>query len=475
MANFSYRNRNYNASFSINANGQKILVITNPDRVELHVKNGEHIAIRKELNGNKREIDLKEPQQKDFYDGLIREARKVAEKEESDRNAKDAFNQRVDEEYRNNDESVFNQQVDREYEAQVDFNKTLNIAVVGNVSSGKSSLINAILMRHRNNAVADVGATSGVTTELNILRLNDERVRLIDSPGLGDIRKENSAVTKEFLKHIDIGILVVTGSADASQKQYFDDLRANCTRVFLVLNKCDQWDNYKSQALEDVKEQWKQCLGVDKIYAVCALGYDKQLPNNFSLDIRGVNELREDIEVFLESEGKKLLLARHMGDKKSYAQGIIVTAVTAVGVQAALPGKAFFITATQMAAITSLYYLYTGKVLSKGAVLALLPVFAGQAVATNVFLFFTSFIPPTGVVEIAAAITAISITSAMLAAVNFVLSSGIELTEKDTTGILKNKFNEYRNRVGTILKRLGMTDIRNLGSLNFKDIIDGLF
>ncbi|MFN4817342.1 MAG: hypothetical protein ACK474_18360, partial [Pseudanabaena sp.] len=164
---------------------------------------------------------------------------------------------------------------------------------------------------------------------------------------------------------------------------------------FLVLNKCDQWDNYKSQALEDVKEQWKQCLGVDKIYAVCALGYDKQLPNNFSLDIRGVNELREDIEVFLELEGKKLLLARHMGDKKSYAQGIIVTAVTAVGVQALLPGKAFY--------------------------------------------------------------------------------SGIELTKKDTTGILKDKFNEYRNRVGTILKRLGMTDIRNLGSLNFKDIIDGLF
>jgi len=164
-----------------------------------------------------------------------------------------------------------------------------------------------------------------------------------------------------------------------------------------------------------------------------------------------------------------------MGDKKTYAKGIIVTAVAAVGIQAALPGKAFFITATQMAAITSLYYLYTGTILSKGAVLALLPVFAGQAVATNVFLFFTSFIPPTGVIEIAAAITAISITSAMLAAVNFVLSSGMELTEKDTTGILKAKFNEYRNRVGSILKRLGMTDIRNLGSINFKDIIDGLF
>ena len=460
MATFSYKDRNYTASFSVNANNQQILVITNPEKVELHIKNGNRKATRKDLQGNNREIDLEEPQRKDFYDGLIEEARKVAEKEENDRNA----------------ESVFNQQVDTEYAGQVqDFNKTLNIAVVGNVSSGKSSLINAILMRKREDAVADVGATSGVTTELNILRLNDERVRLIDSPGLGDIRKENSAITREFLKHIDIGILVVTGSADASQKQYFDELRANCTRVFLVLNKCDQWDNYKPQALEDVKEQWKQCLGVDEIYAVCALGYDKQLPDDFPLDIRGVNELREDIEIFLDSEGKKLLLARHMGDKKSYAKGIIVTAVAAVGIQAALPGKAFFITATQMAAITSLYYLYTGEILSKGAVLALLPVFAGQAVATNVFLFFTSFIPPTGIVEVAAAITAISITSAMLAAVNFVLSSGIELTEKDTTGILKDKFNEYRNRVGTTLKRLGMTDIRNLGSLNFKDIIDGLF
>ncbi|MBD2152715.1 50S ribosome-binding GTPase [Pseudanabaena sp. FACHB-1277] len=457
MATFSYKDRNYTASFSVNANNQQILVITNPEKVELHIKNGNRKATRKDLQGNNREIDLEEPQRKDFYDGLIEEARKVAEKEENDRNA----------------ESVFNQQVDTEYAGQVqDFNKTLNIAVVGNVSSGKSSLINAILMRKREDAVADVGATSGVTTELNILRLNDERVRLIDSPGLGDIRKENSAVTKEFLKHIDIGILVVTGSADASQKQYFDDLRANCTRVFLVLNKCDQWDNYRPQALEDVKEQWKQCLGVDKIYAVCALGYDKQLPDDFPLDIRGVNELREDVDVFLDSEGKKLLFARHMGDKKPYAKGIIIAAVSAVGIQAIFPGRAAFITATQVGAIVSLYYLYTGNILSKGTALALLPVFIGQSVATNLFLWVSSILPPTGVVEVSAAITATSITYAMLAAVDFVLFSGLDLTEKD---ILKNKYNEYKNLLGSILRRLGMTDVRNLGSLNFKDIIDGLF
>ena len=459
MATFSYKDRNYTASFSVNANSQQIIVITNPEKVELHIKNGNRKATKKDLQGNNREIDLEEPQRKDFYDGLIQEARKVAEKEENDRNA----------------ESVFNKQVDTEYAAQIDFNKTLNIAVVGNVSSGKSSLINALLMRNRNNAVADVGATSGVTTELNILRLNDERVRLIDSPGLGDIRKENSAITREFIKHIDIGILVVTGSADASQKQYFDDLRANCTSVFLVLNKRDQWDNYRPEALEDVKEQWKQCLGVDKIYAVCALGYDKQLPDDFPLDIRGVNELREDIEIFLDSEGKKLLLARHMGDKKPYAKGIIVGALAIVGFEALLPGKAAFITVTQVGAITSLHYLYTGKVLSKKAVWALLPVFAGQAAATTVFLFISSFLPPTGIVEVSAAITAISITSAMLAAVNFALAKGVELTSEDSKDLLKDKFNEYFRIVKAILKRIGLTDIRKIGSLNFKDIIDGLF
>ena len=122
-----------------------------------------------------------------------------------------------------------------------------------------------------------------------------------------------------------------------------------------------------------------------------------------------------------------------------------------------------------------LYYLYTGRVLSKGAALAILPVFIGQSVATNVFLWVTSIIPPTGIIEVAAAVTSVSITAAMLASINFVLSSGMEITEKDTTGILKSKYNEYYKLAGDILKQIVRTDITKLGSLNFKDIIDRLF
>ena len=48
--------------------------------------------------------------------------------------------------------------------------QTLNIAVVGKVSSGKSSLINALLKLSRKQAieVAKVGAVSGVTQALTI-------------------------------------------------------------------------------------------------------------------------------------------------------------------------------------------------------------------------------------------------------------------------------------------------------------------
>lgn len=113
-------------------------------------------------------------------------------------------------------ESSFFKDVKAQYEEKApDFSKTLNIVVIGKVSSGKSSLINALLKRSRKKVLAEVGAESGVTTTLKVLRL-DERVRLIDSPGLDDVRTENSDITKEFLKHIDVGILVVSGSSDAS-------------------------------------------------------------------------------------------------------------------------------------------------------------------------------------------------------------------------------------------------------------------
>jgi hypothetical protein len=340
------------------------------------------------------------------------------------------------------DERAFNQRVDAEYEKQApDLSKTLNIAVIGRVSSGKSSLINAFLRRGRDNPVAAVGARSGVTKSLQVFKL-DDRVCIVDSPGLEDVVKENSDVTDSFLASVDVGIVVVTGSADASQKAHVDSLRGS--RVFVVLNQIDAWDDLVPAALADVVAQWVAALGVEKVYPTCTKGFDPQTKPGVPPDLRGVDELRTDVETFVEGEGKALLLARLMGEKRTYAVKIIVGALVAVGGEAFVPGSAIYITGTQAVAIASLYYLYTGRVLSKASALALLPTFAAESVGTTVFLWVTSFLPPTGIVNVAAAAVAMTVTAGVLLSVNAVLASGAELREKD---LLRSKFRAVRAQV----------------------------
>jgi small GTP-binding protein len=340
--------------------------------------------------------------------------------------------------------------------------QTLNIAVIGKVSSGKSSLINALLKLSRKQAmeIAKVGAISGVTTDLTILKL-DEKVHLIDSPGLDDVRAENSELTKKFLKHIDVGIFVVTGSSDSSQKRNLDDLRKHCDSIFVVLNKVDEWDDLDTSVLGDITQQWKTDLRVETIYLTCTKGYDPK--SRFStMDIRGVAKLRSDIETFLEKKGKDLLLARHMSQKQSSAVKIITVALAAVAGQAFIPGSAAYITATQGVAIASLYYLYTGEVLSPKVTLAILPTFIAQAAGSNLFLFVKSFLPPTGIVDMAAAGVAVSMTLALLATVNYILSTGAKLEQRD---LLRSKFQTYQQYSKDALKELALTDIKDLNAL----------
>ena len=96
-----------------------------------------------------------------------------------------------------------NSSVDFEADAQkrldaieASFDKTVTIAVVGKVSAGKSSLLNALFHKNKNEELlAHVGAISGVTTKVKRFKLG-KYVEIMDSPGLGDIIDENSAETR---------------------------------------------------------------------------------------------------------------------------------------------------------------------------------------------------------------------------------------------------------------------------------------
>jgi len=119
------------------------------------------------------------------------------------------------------------------------FDGSVNIALVGKVNTGKSSLLNAIFGCDRNNPLALVGATSGVTKKITAYRPGDDnRVLIIDCPGLSDVREENSAETENFLRKIDLGIFVVTDSADVSQKANYENLKRNAKKTKTMENDC---------------------------------------------------------------------------------------------------------------------------------------------------------------------------------------------------------------------------------------------
>jgi len=202
------------------------------------------------------------------------------------------------------------------------FDDNINIALIGKVSTGKSSLLNAILDCERSNPLAEVGAKAGVQTNIMPYRL-DDRVLIIDCPGLSDVRKENTVETEDFLKTIDIGILVVTGAVDSSQKANYDDLKKNAKKIIVVLNKIDEWDDLEESALEEVVAQWKLALGTQALFPACAKGYDPKIRKDKPMDLRGIDSIREEIFGFLQTEGKAILLARHIRNKKIKAHIII--------------------------------------------------------------------------------------------------------------------------------------------------------
>ena len=218
----------------------------------------------------------------------------------------------------------------------------------------------------------------------------------------------------------------------------------------------DEWDDLKEIALQTVVDQWKAALEVDAIYPTCAKGFDPDSKPDAPYDAGGIHLLRETVENFLRAEGKDLLLARHMGDKEAYAIGIIVTALIAVAVEAFIPGSAVYITATQLAAIVSLYYLYTGKILEKSAAISLMPTFMGRAIGYNLFLWAKSVFPPTVVLDITAAgIAVLVITFAMLAAVTKLLADGYELHESDR---LARVFGEIRHGTEATIRSASLAD-----------------
>ena len=118
----------------------------------------------------------------------------------------------------------------------------LEIAVFGSGSTGKTSLIRALL----NELVGSVAAAMGSTERSARYRLRLEglprAVILEDTPGIlegGHEGRQREELARRRAAKADLLLLVVDGDLRAAEQEVFDTLASLGKRLLLVLNKCD--------------------------------------------------------------------------------------------------------------------------------------------------------------------------------------------------------------------------------------------
>lgn len=136
-------------------------------------------------------------------------------------------------------------------------------------------------------------------------------------------------------------------------------------------------------------------------------------------------------------------IARARRAKRPFALSIVAGASLVTAAEAFLPGAAAFVVASQASAVSSLFFLYTGRWMARSQALALLPAFAAEAAGGSTFLVVKSFLPPTGVVDVVAAGVAASLTLTMLGTIAWALDRGWSLEETER---LRVAFRKMRAR-----------------------------
>ncbi len=143
----------------------------------------------------------------------------------------------------------------------------LEIVAFGTVSSGKSSLLNALAGRpvFRTNVVG--GTTS---TRSEIPWPAGDRVTLVDTPGLAEVKGEvRSSESAEAAKNADLVLFVVDGPLKSYESQLLEALAAMEKRIVVCLNKEDWYDALqRDELLKQISEQVTPAVHAADVVAV---------------------------------------------------------------------------------------------------------------------------------------------------------------------------------------------------------------
>jgi small GTP-binding protein len=130
-------------------------------------------------------------------------------------------------------------------------NEQVHIVVFGKVSSGKSSLLNALLGKATFTTSPLHGETKAQKS-INWNQYNDQNMVVIDTPGTDEVQgSQREHMAHEAAEIADIILFVVDGDLTQSQLSQLKTISQPNTQIILVLNKADL---YTEQELKDLKE-----------------------------------------------------------------------------------------------------------------------------------------------------------------------------------------------------------------------------
>ena len=123
----------------------------------------------------------------------------------------------------------------------------LEIVAFGTISSGKSSLLNALAGRQ----VFAANVVGGTTSQRSEIPWSGaDKVTLVDTPGLAEVRGESRAAqSAEAAQDADLVLLVVDGPLKAYEVELAEQLLAMEKRLVVCLNKEDWYDEQDQEQL----------------------------------------------------------------------------------------------------------------------------------------------------------------------------------------------------------------------------------
>lgn len=184
-------------------------------------------------------------------------------KEEIDRKVSEAAQYAEDSE---GNERELLEQSTKQVQEKLD-QQTLEIIAFGTISSGKSSLMNALVGKE----IFQTDARGGTTVNRSEVPWpGADRVILVDTPGLGEIQGEiREALARTAARDADVILFVVDGPMKDFEHDVLQQLLELEKKILLCLNKQDWYtDEDREQLRQQIQEQVQKWIPPNDVLSV---------------------------------------------------------------------------------------------------------------------------------------------------------------------------------------------------------------